>query len=331
MDGRGGIEMSDRLEDFLNAGNGGWQVPANNITWPTGATTGTTRIVAGAETPSELNAYGISVAVLFYVQDSPTGVEVGYFFIGLSNVIDDGNDNALLYGQVVYPTPGDPSSATAANVKTNFQQGMNDPGTSGNQSTRFKDFNVVVDSSVPFFQNAAQQSIIYKPTTMLADADVLYTGWPIGARKFKYKTVTQDYVSTVSTSNFDADLYWDDLEPGRYHIEFHMIVFGGAVGDIRTLYDFGGVSSGRRMAMGPTPTAGTFVSRTDTNMQTLDVAFATPVVYSTNSPFGTYVYEVIDVFCTGPATLYLKHSQAVSDPTNTGLVVGSKTICERYE
>lgn len=95
--------------------------PERFLTWPPGAHTGETRIVVGADTPSELQAsYDIIAAILFYVVDFTSGLEVGYFFIGTS-VEFNGNRPTLVYGEVRYPTPGDPDSATAANVKANQQ------------------------------------------------------------------------------------------------------------------------------------------------------------------------------------------------------------------
>jgi hypothetical protein len=116
-------------------------------------TAGPTRIVLGANTPPELISFGVSVAVLFYVTDSVTGVEVGYFFIGLSNVLDAGADNlVLLNGRVLYPIPGDPTSPTHSDVKTNFQINMADPLSTNPSGTYFKDFSVFVQSTVPEFR-----------------------------------------------------------------------------------------------------------------------------------------------------------------------------------
>jgi hypothetical protein len=93
-----------------------------SITMPDDATTGTQRMVFGASTPPELVAYGLTVALIGYVTDVVTGIEMGYFFIGISNAMDAGaDDRAMVFGNVSYPVPGDPTSAVAANVKTNFQ------------------------------------------------------------------------------------------------------------------------------------------------------------------------------------------------------------------
>jgi len=94
------------------------------ITMPDGATTGQQRMVWGADTPPELQAYGLTVAMMGFVLDSGTGLEVGYFFQAVSNEMDVPDSRAMVFGNVTYPTPGNPASATVANVKTNFQMDM---------------------------------------------------------------------------------------------------------------------------------------------------------------------------------------------------------------
>lgn len=100
----------------------GFKNPARSLTWPPGGTTNDPRIVAGADTPDELvAAYNISVAFLFYGTDAVTGLEEGYFYIGFSNNTSlVPNAGLWLYGAVVYPTPGDPSSATASDVRVDW-------------------------------------------------------------------------------------------------------------------------------------------------------------------------------------------------------------------
>ncbi len=101
--------------------------------------TNTSRIVIGADMPEELQAYGIETGILSYITDKTTGIEVGYFFIGCTNSIDAfANVRALVFGNVTYPIPGLPDTATSLDVRTNFQQDM------FNQvpSTVFKDHNV---------------------------------------------------------------------------------------------------------------------------------------------------------------------------------------------
>lgn len=100
-----------------------WAV-VGSLTNP-GIGTNTSRMVIGADTPAELKAYGIDVAILSYITHKDTGIEVGYFFIGTTNRLDGfGDSRAQVFGNVTYPTPGDPSTATVSNVKTNFQQDM---------------------------------------------------------------------------------------------------------------------------------------------------------------------------------------------------------------
>lgn len=106
-----------------------------------GAGTGSSRMAIGSDVPAELRSYGIDTAILTYITDKNTGLEVGYFFIGGSNRFDGGaSDNRVqAFGNVAYPTPGVPSSASSSNVKTNFQQNMNVPY----PQTIFKDQEVV--------------------------------------------------------------------------------------------------------------------------------------------------------------------------------------------
>jgi len=142
--------------------------------------TGPTRIVLGANTPPELVNFGVSLAILFYVTDSVTGIEVGYFFIGLSNVLDTGADNiVLLNGQVLYPIPGDPTSPTPASVKTLFQQNMADPNSTNGSGTYFKDYPVILQTSVPNLTTGWQ-------TKWVRDNHDLGGGWVAGG------TITSD-------------------------------------------------------------------------------------------------------------------------------------------
>ena len=107
-----------------------------------GMGTGQQRMAVGADTPPELQAYGIGVAMLMYDTDAASGLEVGYFFIGISNVLDfPATQKVMLFGSVKYPVPGDPTSPTQVNVRTAHQINM-DGG------TWFKDHPVRVVSSV---------------------------------------------------------------------------------------------------------------------------------------------------------------------------------------
>lgn len=101
--------------------------PERSLTWPPGAREGEARIVIGADTPDELaGAFNFAAVILFYVVDEDNGLERGYFFIGNSNENAESTNPALQYGEVQYPTPGDPGSATSANVKTNQVNIMHD-------------------------------------------------------------------------------------------------------------------------------------------------------------------------------------------------------------
>lgn len=115
-----------------------------------GAGTGTMRMALGADTPPELKAFGVEVAFLLYVTKKETGVELGYFFIGLTNTLDLGNDEGTLFGSVIYPVAGDPTSATMSQVKTHFQMSWDLDGT-GSKFTLFKDHTIQIMSSVPWF------------------------------------------------------------------------------------------------------------------------------------------------------------------------------------
>ncbi len=119
---------------------------AGSLTNP-GFGTGATRLVIGADTPPELQAFGVDVAILSYVRDKNTGLEVGYFWIGSSNRFDGfGDSRVQAFGNVTYPTPGDPSSATQSDVKTNFQQ----DAWGQYPQTIFKDHTLTAWASVSF-------------------------------------------------------------------------------------------------------------------------------------------------------------------------------------
>ena len=78
------------------------------------------RLAVGADVPAELRFFGVDVAVLWYIVDSVTGLELGYFFEGISNTIQSVGvpQEYRLSGQVLYPVAGDPASATDVHVKT---------------------------------------------------------------------------------------------------------------------------------------------------------------------------------------------------------------------
>lgn len=119
--------------------------PQDFIVFPAGAGTGTPRMVVGGNTPPELQLYGIDQAILAYVTDVVTGIEVGYLWIGSSNRFDGlGNGRVLAYGNVTYPVAGDPTSPTMSDVFTNFQQNMHQQF----PETIFKDHAVQVWSRI---------------------------------------------------------------------------------------------------------------------------------------------------------------------------------------
>jgi len=95
-----------------------------SITMPDETKTGEQRMQWGADTPPELQSYGLTVAMIAFTLDSVTGLEVGYFFIAVSNIMDSPDSRSLVFGNVSYPTPGNPASATVSEVKTNFQMDM---------------------------------------------------------------------------------------------------------------------------------------------------------------------------------------------------------------
>lgn len=141
--------MSEPLPMIRGGLGAGFKRPTRRVTWPFPFDPSNPhRIVAGADTPPELAAYGILEAVLFYVTDKVSHLEDGYFFIGQSNSMDGGaDDEALVMGQVAYPTPGDPTSATVNDVRTHLQFDLY--GTlPGLMYTIFKDAIFQVNSSV---------------------------------------------------------------------------------------------------------------------------------------------------------------------------------------
>jgi hypothetical protein len=115
------------LDDIVAASGGGWANPGNSVTWPFGASSGDSRIVAGADTPPELLAYGVDQAILFYVTDSADGgKEIGYHWIGNGGyAVDNSESQRLWIGTCRYPIPGDPSSPSDFNVNQTYQLRLN--------------------------------------------------------------------------------------------------------------------------------------------------------------------------------------------------------------
>jgi hypothetical protein len=108
--------MTNPLLDYLT-GSGGVQQPENVLVFPNNAGTGTPRIVVGADIPNEIANYSalytIPAALIFY--DVVGGVEVGYHFEAEARNVFN-TEPAIVIGKVTYPIPGNPASATAADV-----------------------------------------------------------------------------------------------------------------------------------------------------------------------------------------------------------------------
>lgn len=73
----------------------------DQIILPTGAGSGTTRIVIGTEVPPELVTKGFQAAILFYVDKYTPNQELGYYFIGLSKSVTSAHTAGLVIGEVV--------------------------------------------------------------------------------------------------------------------------------------------------------------------------------------------------------------------------------------
>lgn len=133
-----------------------------------GAGTGQQRMAVGADTPPELQAYGIGVAMLMYDTDKTSGLEVGYFFIGVSNVLDStANEKVMLFGYVKYPTPGDPTSPTTSNVHTAHQINLDG-------FTWFKDSAIRVINSVPYVRFHSPEVRFERLTPSTPDPQVFF-------------------------------------------------------------------------------------------------------------------------------------------------------------
>lgn len=189
--------------------------PRNSITWPAGAASGQTRIVVGADTPAILMTYGIQVAILFYIKDAQSNLEVGYLFIGPSNILDGGaNDNVLVFGQVLYPVPGDPNSATVANVKTNFQMNL-DQGEEfpAGGWTKFKDFPIRIVNNVPSvsFENP---DVTFSASTPITVLNQINDGY-----------VHVDRIHAFTSGSFDKSVY-----PLAKRITVSIVAGGGGGG-----------------------------------------------------------------------------------------------------
>jgi len=184
------------------------------LIFPSNARTGESRIVVGADTPPELQAYGVIVALLFYVTDVATGLEIGYFFIGQSNTMDIGNQKDLLFGNVAYPTPGDPSSPGMVDVKTNHQIELFHHPVIGQGYTIFKDSKIRVNSSVPALELFNALTFFQGGQTQFNGSDVFFQGDDVWFGNGVAHQVTMDddtifwlhgAIVTTSTASIEAD------------------------------------------------------------------------------------------------------------------------------
>lgn len=92
------------------------------IVSPDGATTGQIRWEIGTDAPPELQADDVHSTLLAYITDPTSGIEIGYFYIAVSQNIFSGTEYpTFAVGQVLYPTPGVPSSATINDIKEAYE------------------------------------------------------------------------------------------------------------------------------------------------------------------------------------------------------------------
>ncbi|MET8908394.1 hypothetical protein [Micromonospora sp. NPDC004551] len=132
-----------------------------------GTATAGQRMLVGANIPPELASFGVQVAFLFYDTDAVSGLEVGYFFIGISNILDSpAIQKVMLFGACKYPVPGDPTSPTTSNVKTAHQINLDG-------FTWFKDYPVRFLSSVGVINVEPTINLL---GTVNVHGDLLYKG-----------------------------------------------------------------------------------------------------------------------------------------------------------
>lgn len=194
--------MSDYLPDLIGALGTTFKRLVRKIVLPNNAKTGQARIEVGADTPPELVAYGILNALLFYITDKNSGIEVGYFFIGMTNSIDGGAAQmANVYGNVTYPTPGDPTSPTAANVKTNFQQDL----FTQNPDTIFKDHNVIINPGISILFAGPGNVQVAEPVA----TNGILTGFVTGDTVIRVQMRADGRIDwgPGGNANLDTDLY----------------------------------------------------------------------------------------------------------------------------
>jgi hypothetical protein len=184
----------DSLDDLLNRG-GGFTQPADQLTWPAGAGLGQFRIVAGGDTPPELTATGRPVALLFF--DIISGVEVGYHFLS-AGTNGPPAEATFEIGYVTYPIPGDPSSATPADV--HFQARF---GTQVSNNIEIDDpvsFQSTVDvDNEHYYVNAEQMLMMDSGTQVVAipagSSNVFSLGVPFNKSFTNIPTVVANFAS----------------------------------------------------------------------------------------------------------------------------------------
>lgn len=168
--------------------------------------TGTSRMVIGADTPLELKLYGIDTAIISYITDVTSGLEVGYFFIGTSNRFDGlGNNRVQAFGNVLYPTAGVPSSATMSDVKTNFQQDMFAPY----PQTIFKDQTVEYWTNVNFRRDTGFNKF---------EIDGRAQGWGERGNGYSHNTITSGGAEvSMTTAQWGREPSATSMRAGRVY------------------------------------------------------------------------------------------------------------------
>lgn len=169
--------------------------------------TGTSRMVIGADTPAELKLYGIDTAIISYITDVVSGLEVGYFFIGTSNRFDGGGNNRVqAFGNVLYPTAGVPSSATMSDVRTNFQQDMFAPY----PQTIFKDQTVEYWTNVNFRRDTGFNKF---------EIDGRAQGWGVRGNGYSnnFATASNGVEVSMTTANWNREPAAVGMQAGRVY------------------------------------------------------------------------------------------------------------------
>lgn len=345
--------------------------PRNSITWPFGAGTGDTRIVVGADTPDELVAFGVQVAILFYIRDAQSGLEVGYFFIGSSNMLDvDANDNVMLMGHVIYPTPGNPGSATSSNVKTHFQINMdegeeNPPG----PITKFKDYPVRINTSVPLWQSFALLTQHQRPvqfndvTTFNTDAtfedifvtgftdfqtdvtfnpnaDRVFVGQPIGWETILVKATTQGTSQVIPVEEYDSTLFFTGLVAGLYTFDWYLNVSGpaasgGAVVHLDTRFEIVGTLTQniKQWFTGPPDTTvAADLNRLSQNTQANVQTVQTVIRYGVQNQQVSLHQRCLVQWSTSSNSIYLKfmRNSSAAPAGDVNIQAGSHVVAKRW-